>query len=418
LVGFKANGTGAVATTMQSKLRESVSVKDFGAVGDGVTDDTAAIQAAIDTNTKLVFIPEGTYKITSSLRLAFGQNLMGFGWWGTILNWRPTSDIVCVRNKTGATYCGISNLQINSISDTNYAAQFNTSYGNFVKDCRIHGRFDIGIILHDTYVCNIKNVDTTGTWFKRIIVAISSASNAHVVDRLHTSSLPTDAGTPLIGVAIEGGQGNVVRDSLFQGQTIGVYIAGGAVSTEINNPYFENTVCNIKTGDNTRISDSMSTLITGGSFGTPYPDHSQYASRGPVVYTPRTSNLTFVNPGFHLTGSSGVSTGPFPILTTFTTAMISIHGGRHYNGTLRNLVMRDTNGASPSLTITGGTYGTFNAQELVLKVDGAWAGWSAGIRVDNTGVVSASTFQPPVITGSVSALLNSAMPNIASLVQA
>lgn len=41
-------------------------VKDFGAVGDGVADDTAAIQSAIDNGNTLYF-PEGTYKITSSL---------------------------------------------------------------------------------------------------------------------------------------------------------------------------------------------------------------------------------------------------------------------------------------------------------------------------------------------------------------
>lgn len=63
-------GVGAVATTVQSKLRESVSVKDFGAVGDGVTDDTAAIQAAIDS-VKItggrVFFPTGTYRLTTAI---------------------------------------------------------------------------------------------------------------------------------------------------------------------------------------------------------------------------------------------------------------------------------------------------------------------------------------------------------------
>lgn len=59
-------GTGAVATTVQTKLRESVSVKDFGAVGNGVTDDTAAVQAALDVGGQIQF-PEGTYVVTSPL---------------------------------------------------------------------------------------------------------------------------------------------------------------------------------------------------------------------------------------------------------------------------------------------------------------------------------------------------------------
>lgn len=60
--GFLANAT---ARTVNDKLQETVSVKDFGAVGDGVTDDYAAIQAAVayinsQGGGTLVF-PNGTY---------------------------------------------------------------------------------------------------------------------------------------------------------------------------------------------------------------------------------------------------------------------------------------------------------------------------------------------------------------------
>jgi len=68
---FEQSGSGVVARSIESKLRDVVSVKDFGAVGDGATDDTVAIQAAVDAVSPYgkVVIPEGTYNISSAIRV-------------------------------------------------------------------------------------------------------------------------------------------------------------------------------------------------------------------------------------------------------------------------------------------------------------------------------------------------------------
>jgi hypothetical protein len=77
-IGFTPSGVNAVARSAQDKMRESVSVKDFGAIGDGVTDDTAAIQDAIDAiataGGELLF-PAGTYLITSSISKTFADGV-------------------------------------------------------------------------------------------------------------------------------------------------------------------------------------------------------------------------------------------------------------------------------------------------------------------------------------------------------
>jgi hypothetical protein len=75
LITYNQGGTGAVSTTVQAKLRESVSVKDFGAVGDGVTDDTAAIQAAIESvksTGQTLLVTVGTYLIRKEGLLIYG----------------------------------------------------------------------------------------------------------------------------------------------------------------------------------------------------------------------------------------------------------------------------------------------------------------------------------------------------------
>jgi hypothetical protein len=69
LIGFKQSNTSgflanAVGKTVNDKLQEFVSVKDFGAVGNGVINDTTAIKNAIDygiANGQSVYVPSGTY---------------------------------------------------------------------------------------------------------------------------------------------------------------------------------------------------------------------------------------------------------------------------------------------------------------------------------------------------------------------
>ena len=57
-----------------------INVKDMGAIGDGVADDTAAIQSAINAH-KAVYLPEGIYNITSELVITnSSQKIYGDGW--------------------------------------------------------------------------------------------------------------------------------------------------------------------------------------------------------------------------------------------------------------------------------------------------------------------------------------------------
>jgi hypothetical protein len=80
---------------------DTVSVKDssFGAKGDGKTDDTAAIQKAIDTHEK-VFLPAGMYAISQPLRLRKDTKLFGLALKNTAIvqadSWKPTQEVAMI----------------------------------------------------------------------------------------------------------------------------------------------------------------------------------------------------------------------------------------------------------------------------------------------------------------------------------
>ena len=119
---FTQSGTGAVTRTAQNKMRESVSVKDFGAVGDGVTDDTAAFNklfayANTQTNGIEIKIPAGIYVFTSQpTTINKSVILTGDGQISTRLLFKNCGGVKFDLSATGVNAefnsCGINNLSV------------------------------------------------------------------------------------------------------------------------------------------------------------------------------------------------------------------------------------------------------------------------------------------------------------------
>lgn len=125
---YAAPGAGAVARSFTQRAADTLSVKDYGAVGDGVADDTAACQAAINQAVAVggeVYFPSGKYKITGGgLQITLGistydtqrVNLRGAGKGNTQILYTGTGNAVRYDgNVTGAGIVGaftISDLQI------------------------------------------------------------------------------------------------------------------------------------------------------------------------------------------------------------------------------------------------------------------------------------------------------------------
>ena len=153
-------GTGAINRDITEKLVETVSVTDFGAVGDGVTDDTAAIQAALDSGAKAIHLPLGTYKTTGVTFFSNDQRVYGDGD-GTVVTFAGPLGVVF--NADGRTRCGIENLWVQctagvqDISQTYTQAGFRalTAVECFVRNCRFSGFAGGPVFMQDASKCEV-----------------------------------------------------------------------------------------------------------------------------------------------------------------------------------------------------------------------------------------------------------------------
>jgi hypothetical protein len=145
--GFAFPTTGApTARTMPDRLAEVKNVKDFGAVGNGAADDTAAIQTAVDwttgANRGLIFFPAGTYRITAPITANFNGELsiifQGVGFASRIIGSvnGPLIDRSNENSTSGIRV--IEKLDLKNEHPSGTAIRWLGSVGSAIRDCRVN----------------------------------------------------------------------------------------------------------------------------------------------------------------------------------------------------------------------------------------------------------------------------------------
>lgn len=147
-------GVGQPVRTVGAKLRESVSVKDFGAIGDNIADDTASIQAAANSLTKggILFFPAGIYKISDTVHFPQGTIIQGAGLHSVVINMTDSTKFAINLFTPGTRYefFSVSGFTLNAKFGITNRWNLGTDYSNAanptrtvkIADIKFQGTYD------------------------------------------------------------------------------------------------------------------------------------------------------------------------------------------------------------------------------------------------------------------------------------
>lgn len=343
-------GTGAVATTVQSKLRESVSVKDFGAVGDGVTDDTSAIQAAVLASPgKRINAPKGTYKLSSSIVLASGQTIFGEGKASSVFLTSDAFDAIVL----SSSYAGVTGCWFTSVAarTANAYVKINSATrGNFVKECGFTNAFYGIHISANAVITNLFDLEFTNTAQTNGIGIFIAGGNDTFLDKIIMDA--PSGSQPLCGVRIKSSQATWMTDCDLIHQGRGIQIdPDGASGDLVTWCFFEDVACDLGAGDGIYINPNNATVKglffnncwsssnlngvnvlrtgSGGVDGVYFDGCVFFNNKNRGGWNQSCANVEFVACKF--SGNSGASAGTYPGLeianSTSNFSITNCHSG-------------------------------------------------------------------------------------------
>ena len=180
-ITFTQSGTGSISRSIDSIFKDNISVKDFGAVGNGIADDTTAIQAALNAGASgSVYFPQGTYKTTTALSISAN----------TTVKADDRRAVIFVQPEHAPVTWGVT-------GSTNYNNCFVLNGDNIIVDgLKLKGtneakyRTDNGI-QREEYACGIRSVNNSNIVIKNCMfeqfgngILFIGGSNYKIIDNL------------------------------------------------------------------------------------------------------------------------------------------------------------------------------------------------------------------------------------------
>jgi hypothetical protein len=267
-----ASGSNAVTRTVQSKLRDIVNVKDFGAVGNNVADDSTAIQNAINATPSggKLYIPTGTYLITTGLTRTNSITIQGdgiFGAGGTALNYTGNG-IAFTYGGGGGSSAGarFQDFRIVGTSAGQIGFKIYHAFNGIKLDKVYVEDFTTGDAL---YVEDAWDIEFSKCTFRTSLNGVNCGSGAlfGVVNACNWISCDI-INNSNVGLAIYSGSNNVVFGCDFSGTNVCAVDLANSLTTSANHACLSNIIDSCYFEGNNPPSGSEDTLIKIGESAT------------------------------------------------------------------------------------------------------------------------------------------------------
>lgn len=259
---FTQAGTGAVTRTIEGRLRETVSVKDYGAVGNGVADDTTAFTNALnylasritsDVGGGVLYVPQGIYRLSQALALPRTVGIVGDGPVSSRLQFTGSAShgitMLHPINSSTGTYSRIEGLWIEGpgAASTGFGVYDQGGTEWTLRDCVIAG-WNYGLIMDQSEVavvagCDITRCNTAGIWLVNG-PDLNASANGEYTNRITIRECQFNT-CGEYSIIDDGGIDHVIRDNNYNYATVAHLRAAGVSNLLVQGGEWEGAPRNV-----------------------------------------------------------------------------------------------------------------------------------------------------------------------------